>query len=71
MKKTLNWFMIFFGFLFIVSAIKALIVNDELRDYELFFGWKTSKNWFVVIKLLIGLMIIIPSLVSKKKSIDK
>lgn len=57
-KKYLYVALFVFGFMFFKSALSALLSSDVTRDYELFFGWTTTRPVFVIVKSLIGLGIV-------------
>jgi hypothetical protein len=57
-KKYLYVTLFVIGFLFFKSALSALLSSDETTEYELFFGWKTTKSIFIVVRTLIGLGIV-------------
>ena len=58
-KKIISVFFIALGLIYIKSALSALVFIDESRDYELFFGWKTTRTIFIIVKSLIGLGLVI------------
>ncbi|AOR27858.1 hypothetical protein FORMB_08060 [Formosa sp. Hel1_33_131] len=58
-KKIFSSFFIALGLIYIKSALTPLICIDEPKDYELFFGWKTTKNIFILVKLVIGVPLVI------------
>ena len=56
-KKYLYVTLFVIGFLFFKSALSALPSSDQTTEYELFFGWKTTKSIFFI-RTLIGLGIV-------------
>ena len=58
-KKIISSFFIALGLIYIKSALTPLICIDEPKEYELFFGWKTTKNIFILVKLVIGVPLVI------------